>query len=105
MTVGSGNYSYKAVSDNSVTLQIKKAETKHGVLSIPIKQELVNSEIIKQQKNGKESILCIDTIKMTLRIIDLDDTKEFISPQFFSENYKKFLSSISIYNKIKEYVK
>ena len=85
MTVGSGNYSYKAVSDNSVTLQIKKAETKHGVLSIPIKQELVNSEIIKQQKNGKESILCIDTIKMTLRIIDLDDTKEFIDVESFGK--------------------
>ena len=46
MTVGSGSYSYKAVSDLDVVLQVNAAETKHGLVSVPYKQELVHSEII-----------------------------------------------------------
>ena len=85
MIVGSGNYSYKAVSDNSVTLQVKKSETKHKILSIPIKQELINSETLKYMKNDKEYFLYIDNIKMTLRIIDLENTKEFIDIESFGK--------------------
>ena len=47
MTVGKGNYAYKAVSDLAVTLAIKDAETKYRLVSIPIRQELVNSEILR----------------------------------------------------------
>lgn len=85
MTVGSGNYSYKAVSDTSVTLQVKKAETKHRILSIPIKQECVSSETIKRMKGDKESLLYIDNVKMTLRIIDLDNPKDFIDIESFGK--------------------
>lgn len=85
MTVGSGSYSYKAVSDTNVTLQVKKAEAKHRIISIPIKQELINSEIIKQQKENRESIIYVDTVKMTLRIIDLDKTTDFIEVESFGK--------------------
>lgn len=85
MTVGKGNYTYKAVSDASVTIQVKRAETKHRVLSIPIKQELISSETIKRMRDGKESLLYVDNIKMTLRIIDLDDVKQFIDIESFGK--------------------
>ena len=78
MTVGSGSYSYKAVSDVEVTLRVKKAEIANKLLSIPIKQELLKSRVINQVKNGKESVLFVDNIKMTVRFIDLEDTKQFI---------------------------
>lgn len=84
MTVGKGNYSYKAVQDIDVTLEVKEAETKYGVVSIPIKQELVKSEIVKVLKdNGGESINYVDIVKMTLRIVNLDNTSEFIDIESF----------------------
>jgi len=85
MKVGSGNYSYKAISDTNVTLQVKRAEQKHRILSIPVKQELINSEIVKQMKGDRESILYIDNIKMTVRLIDLDDTSSFIDVESYGK--------------------
>ena len=75
MTVGKGNYAYKAVQDIDVTLEVKEAETKFGLVSIPVKQELVKSDIIKIVKEGGgESIQYMDIVKMTLRIINLEKT-------------------------------
>jgi len=79
ITVGSGNYGYKAVGDLDVTLAVKDAETKYGLVSIPTNQELVNSEILRVvKKNGDEGLTFVDTIKMTVKIINLDNTSEFI---------------------------
>lgn len=80
MTVGSGSYSYKAVSDLDVVLQVNAAETKFGLTSVPIKQELVHSEILKT-KDDKLSYL--DKVKMTVRIIDLDDIASFVDVEAF----------------------
>jgi hypothetical protein len=86
LVVGSGSYSYKAVGDLDVTLTVKDYEQKHRVVSIPIKQELINSEIVRTIKNdGKESLTYVDTIKMTVRITDLDNTKEFIDIESFGK--------------------
>lgn len=86
MTVGSGGYSYKAVSDIDVTLAVKDAESKHRLISIPIKQELINSEVIRiQKKNNEESLTYVDTIKMTVRIVDLEDTTQFIEIESFGK--------------------
>jgi len=86
MTVGSGSYSYKAVSDIDVTLAVKDAEQKYKLVSIPIKQELINSEVIRiQKKNNEEGLTYVDTIKMTVRIIDLEDTTQFIEVESFGK--------------------
>lgn len=77
MTVGKGSYSYKAVSDLQVTLAVKQAETEEKLISIPVKQDLVSSEIVKSmKKEGHESITYVDTIKMTVKIIDLESGEE-----------------------------
>ena len=77
LTVGKGNYAYKAVQDIDVTLEVKEAESKHGLVSIPIKQELVKSEIIRVVKEGGgESINYMDIIKMTLRMQDIENLKQ-----------------------------
>lgn len=86
MTVGTGNYSYKAVSDLDVTLAVKDAEKKYKIVSIPVKQELINSEVIRiQKKNNEEGLTYVDTIKMTVRIIDLEDTSQFIEVESFGK--------------------
>lgn len=85
MTVGSGNYAYKAVSDIDVTLAVKDAETKFKLVSIPIKQELINSEILKVLDGAKEKITYVDTIKLTLKIVDLEDINSFIEIESFGK--------------------
>lgn len=84
MTVGSGNYAYRAVQDIDVTLAVKEAETRHGLVSIPIKQELVRSEVLRVMKDrGGEAIQYVDIVKMTLRIINTDNPTEFIDVESF----------------------
>ena len=84
MTVGKGNYAYKAVQDIDVVLEVKEAETKFGLVSIPIKQELVKSEIVKVQKtDGGDSVNYVDIVKMTLRIINVDNISEYIDVESY----------------------
>lgn len=84
MTVGSGNYAYRAVQDIDVTLAVKEAETRHGLASIPIKQDLVRSEVLRVMKDrGGEAIQYVDIVKMTLRIINTDNPTEFIDVESF----------------------
>ncbi|NQU54075.1 MAG: ERF family protein [Bacteroidetes bacterium] len=85
MTVEAGRYSYKAVSDNAVTMRVKAAEIQFRLISIPIKQELIDSQILKKVKDGYETNTFIDNIKMTVRIIDLDDTKQFLDIESFGK--------------------
>lgn len=92
---------YKAVSDLAVTLAINKAEAKHRIISIPLKQELVSSEIYRnadtvvfetnnattgaKQVNNTNNIKTtyVETIKMTVRFIDLDDDTKFVDVESF----------------------
>lgn len=84
MTVGKGNYAYKAVSDLDVVLAVKEAEIKYKIISIPVKQEIVKSEIVKSQKeNGGETINYVDIIKMTVRIVDIEAPSDFIEIESF----------------------
>lgn len=83
-TVGTGNSAYKAVQDIDVTLEVKKAETKYRLVSIPIKQELVKSEIVRTvKKEGYEVINYVDIVKVTLHIVNLDDTTQTIDIESF----------------------
>lgn len=85
MQVGNKDYGYKAVSDKQVTLAVKKAEEKYGIVSIPFDQELINSEIVRKAKGNEETLVFVDNIKMTIRFINLDDPKEFIDVVAFGK--------------------
>lgn len=86
MTVGKGTYAYKAVSDLDVTLAIKDAETKFGLYSVPVRQDLINSEILSIKKsNGDEGRSFVDTIKMTIHIINLDKPDEEVFVESFGK--------------------
>lgn len=79
-----GSSSYKAVADLNVTCAIRKAEVNAGVVSIPIKQELVKSEIVTtKDKYGSEKINYVDVVKMTLRIYNIDKPEEYIDVESF----------------------
>lgn len=83
MTVGSGSYAYKAVADIDVMMAVKDAETMYKLVSIPIKQELVKSEVVRTLKKDVESITYVDIVKMTVRIIDLEDHSQYIDIETF----------------------
>lgn len=86
ITIGTGNYSYKAVGDLDVTLAVKDAEKKYRITSIPFKQELISSEVVRSiKKDNIEALTYVDTVKMTVRIIDLDDTTQFIDVESFGK--------------------
>ncbi len=80
LTVGQGKFAYKAVGELDVILAVKEAESKHRLVSIPIAQELVKSEIVDVvRSNGKTGKDYVDIVKMTLEIIDLDKPESKIS--------------------------
>ena len=83
MQVGQGNYAYKAVSDLSVTKAVKEAEFKHGVISIPTKQELINHEIIRIVDKDKERITYSFLIKMTVVFVNVDNPEDKIEVESF----------------------
>lgn len=76
LTVGVGKNAYKAVGDLEVTLAVKKAERKFRLISIPIKQELISSEVHKVNTQNGESLKFVDNIKMTVRFVNLDDVTQ-----------------------------
>lgn len=84
MQVGTtnGKQSYKAVADFDVVMAVKKAEAKFGVISIPVKQELVSTELLKTEStyNGQTTAKYQyhDVVKMTMRFINVDKPEEYI---------------------------
>jgi hypothetical protein len=83
MTVGTGAYQYRAVSDISVTKAVKNAEKEFGLISIPVKQEIVHQEVLRIQERDKERITHSFLVKMTTRIVDLDKPEDFVEVETF----------------------
>ncbi len=81
--VGEGKNAYNAVGDQDVTLAVKEAESKHGIVSVPFKQELVKSEILRVANKGIETIKYVDIVKMTTRIYNIDNPSEYIDIETF----------------------
>lgn len=83
LVVGEGKNAYNAVGDQDVTLSVKEAESKHGIVSVPFKQELVKSEILRVANKGIETIKYVDIVKMTTRIYNIDNPSEYIDIETF----------------------
>lgn len=84
IVVGTGNSSYKAVSDIDVLMKVKDAEKEYRLVSIPVRQELVKSEIVRViGQGGYEKITYVDIVKMTVRIINIEKTDEYIEIESF----------------------
>lgn len=84
LVVGTGNSAYKAVGDLDVLLKVKEAETKFRLTSIPVRQELVKSEVIRVVGNqGYEKLTYADVVKMTMRIVNLDNPTETLEVESF----------------------
>jgi hypothetical protein len=76
LTVGSGNYSYKAVGEKDVLDAVKKHEKSVGVYSFPVGREELLSEIITSEGNDKIKVVL--RIKTTYRFVNCDKPDEFL---------------------------
>lgn len=87
MQVGSGNSAYKAVSDTAVISAVKRAEEKYKLISIPVKVERIDGDVILGvvDQYGKQSKTYVDNIKMTTEIIDLEEPTQRISIESFGK--------------------
>ena len=83
MVVGVGKNAYKAVSDLSVTKRVKELEQKHKLISIPTKQELISSEVVKTVKDGYDRVTYSFTVKMTTRFINIENPSDFVEVESF----------------------
>ena len=86
ISVSTGNGGgYKAVADIDVLMKVKEAEKKYGLISIPVKQELVKSEVVRTAagNGGYEKITYVDIVKMTLRTVNIDNTSETVEVESF----------------------
>lgn len=83
MQVGSGTYSYKAVSDLSVTKAVKEAEAKYKLVSIPIRQEMVDHQVVKTVYKDMEKVTYSFLIKMTVLIVNTENPEEKLEVETF----------------------
>lgn len=85
MTVGTGYNTYKAVADVDVVLAVKKAEVKFGIISIPVKQEIISSERSETapDSNGKTKVTYHDVVKMTVRFINAENPSETLEVEAY----------------------
>ena len=85
MTVGKGNFAYKAVSDNNVTQKINAAEQKFGLVSYAKEIELVESkEIDTTSGSGKEVMYYVEIVRLTLVIVNMDNKDETLEVKTYA---------------------
>lgn len=79
LEVGKGVNAYKAVAESDVLKAVKEAEAKAKIVSIPMQVELISSEIKETiEPNGQKFYLYVDTVKMTIRIYNLERVSETV---------------------------
>lgn len=77
--VGKGVGAYKAVAEGDILKAVKDAEGKAKIVSIPLQTELISSEIKETiEPNGQKFYMFVDTIRLTLRIYNLEKVSEYI---------------------------
>lgn len=71
MTVGSGNSSYKAISEKEVLNMVKPLLKKHGLILVPINAAMTESVDAYDTQRGRTT-RCISSLVETWRVIDID---------------------------------
>lgn len=94
LTVGVGNNKYKAVSERDVLDTVKPIEAKHGVYSYPVSREVLESNLLENEKSftdnaGKTTTTKTTTfmtrIKTVYRFVNVEKPEEYIETITFAE--------------------
>jgi hypothetical protein len=78
LTVGSGNFGYKAVGEMDILNAVKPLEIAYGVYSYPMNRVLVSQDILTTEKNGKTSTKFMMRVETTYRFVNIDKPDEFV---------------------------
>jgi hypothetical protein len=76
--VGFGSSTYKAISEEKVTLAIRNALIKHGVAIIPTGIEHIRSDEVLPTKNGGKAVSRFTTVNTTYRVQNVDTPSDYI---------------------------
>ncbi|MBQ8766589.1 MAG: ERF family protein [Clostridia bacterium] len=93
LTVGTGSNKYKAVSERDILDAVKPIEAKHGVYSYPISREVLESNLLENEKsytaNGNTTTTKTTTfmtrIKTVYRFVNIEKPDEYIETTTFAE--------------------
>ena len=75
--VGSGDYSYKAMSEEKVTSVVRNAMIDHGLTLIPVAQVHAMHDYQRLDRNGKTTIVSLSTVDVTYKLTNVDNPAEF----------------------------
>jgi len=78
LTVGSGNFGYKAVGEADILNAVKPLEVKYGVYSYPLSRNIVSQEILETEKNGNTSTKFFMRVETVYRFVNIDEPSEFV---------------------------
>lgn len=94
LTVGTGNNQYKAVSERDILDAVKPIEAKHGVYSYPISREVLESNLLENEKSYTDSkgnttvtksTTFMTRIKTVYRFVNTEKPDEYIETITFAE--------------------
>lgn len=73
-TIGTGKYSYKAVSEADVKRVLRPLEAKYGVKSFPVSSEEVSNQIVMSGDRANFYL----RLKLVYRFVNVDNPSEYI---------------------------
>lgn len=76
-SIGSGNYAYKAISEEKVTETVRASLIKNGLVILPIKQKHRLNDQTRPDRNGQATIVPISTVDTKYKIVNIDNPAEF----------------------------
>lgn len=94
MTVGVGNNQYKAVSERDILDAVKPLENKYGIYSYPVDREVLESNLLENEKSytdtkGNTTVTKTTTfmtrIKTVYRFVNVENPDEYIETTTFAE--------------------
>lgn len=75
--VGSGNYAYKAVSEEKVVTALREAMLRHGVVMFPIEQQHNLTDYTRPGRNGEASLVSLSTVDVRYKLANVDKMEEY----------------------------
>lgn len=74
LTIGSGNYAYKAVSEAGILAAIQPLEEKYNIYSYPVSRRIIDSDVLTGDGKSKMYL----RVETTYRFVNTEQPDEFI---------------------------
>ena len=75
--VGSGNYAYKAMSEEKVATTLRTAMIEHGLVIFPVEQAHTLVDYTRHGRNGEPTTVSLSTVDVKYKLVNIDNPAEF----------------------------